>query len=340
MARTMTLVRLSPDQWRDFALSHPDSTTFHHPEWQELLRSHYGFRWMAPALVERGDIVAAAPFLETRTFSGRRKLTCLPFSDCVTPLARGPDHLAEYWRALQQEPLNRYPSVVVRTGGPAPPVPSGTDWVRHLVDLRRAEEPLVLPSSVRRNLRKAERAGLTYARRADPGAIEEFYRLHVLTRRKLGVPVQTRGYFRALHERIIASGLGFVGAVSRGSEVIGAGVFLQFGSTLIYKYGASHPAALSDRPNELLFARTLGIAQDEGYARFDFGVTRRTNEGLRRFKEKWGGVESPVFHAYIRGHPPDGSRPGVAHRVAATAIRRSPTFVCRALGAALYRYAP
>lgn len=334
----MTLAQLSPEQWREFALSHPDCTTFHHPAWHELLGSHYGFPWMALGLVEGGDIVAAAPFLETRTLSGRRKLTCLPFSDCVTPLAHGPDHLLRFWHSLGDEPMDRYRAVVVRTEGPGPPMPSSTDWVRHVMNLE-AWEPAALPSSVRRNLRKAERAGLTYARRTDPGAIEAFFRLHVLTRRKLGVPVQTKGFFRDLQERIIAPGLGFVSVVRKGSDIIGAGVFLQFGSTLIYKYGASHPAALADRPNELLFATTLSFARDAGHARFDFGVTRTTNEGLRRFKEKWGAIESPVFHAYVRGRPPESGTPGVAHRVAGAVIRRSPTLVCRALGAALYRYA-
>ena len=318
--------------------SRPEAMTFHHRRWHELLCDHYGFKWRALALDEGGSVAAAAPFLETRSPMGGRKLSSLPFSDFVGPLATSPAHGEGFWSALVNEELNAYSAVVLRTGGAPPPVPCSQHWVRHTVNLAERTDPR-FPSSVRRNLRRAESQGLAFAVSRDRTAMEAFYDLHVMTRRKLGVPVQTRRFFRRLHDYLIAPGLGFVATVKKGPQVVAAAVFLGFGQTLVYKYGASHPKALADRPNELLFARVLRVAVEKDYGSFDFGATRASNEGLRRFKRKWGSVERPVYHAYVHGAPSRPSGDGPVHRLAGTVIRRSPRWVCRALGAALYRYA-
>ena len=335
----MRLISLSMEQWQAFAETRPDALAFHHVCWQQALAEAYNFEWQAWGLVKGGEVVAGAPFLASRTLTGSRKLGCLPFSDHVGPLAATPEDGAAYWEALSEHQFRPFAKVVVRTVGPEPPVPSTSDWVRHRVDLTDHLANSPFPSSVRRNLRKAEKAGLEFRLETDPSAMAVFYRLHVLTRRRLGVPVQAKAYFRKIQERIVSGGLGFVATVHDGPRVIAAAVFLGFAKSLIYKYGASDPEALALRPNELLFARAIATAREMGYDHFDFGVTKVSNEGLRRFKMKWGSREDPVYHAFLRGQPSAPSGTGVLHRVAGSIIRSSPPFVCRALGAALYRYA-
>ena len=75
--------------------------------------------------------------------------------------------------------------------------------------------------------------------RTDRPALEDFYRLHVATRRRLGVPTQPRRFILAF-EALFAAGLGFVLLVRRGDRPVAAAVFLAFGATLLYKYGASN----------------------------------------------------------------------------------------------------
>ena len=193
-------------------------------------------------------------------------------------------------------------------------------------------EAATLPSALRRNLRKASRHGLVFSVRTDLDAIDAFYRLHVLTRRKLGVPVQRRRFFRRLHGKIVERELGFIGLVTKDGDPVAAGVFLTYGPTLIYKFGASEPSSLSMRPNELLFANVLELAADRGHTRFDFGVSRLSDEGLRRFKLKWHSRELPVYHTFLRGAPSERASADRLGRVAGGLIRRSPTIVCRVSG--------
>jgi hypothetical protein len=165
-----------------------------------------------------------------------------------------------------------------------------------------------------------------------------FYRLHVLTRRKLGVPVQRWRFFQRLHERIMERGLGFVGLVRQAEAVVAAAVFLGYKKTLIYKYGASQPDALACRPNEWLFASVLREAAQEEYDRLDFGVSSVRDTGLRRFKRKWNSEEMDVYHAHLWGPVPQCGGTSRLRPLATTVIQRSPTVVCRSLGALLYRY--
>jgi lipid II:glycine glycyltransferase (peptidoglycan interpeptide bridge formation enzyme) len=189
-----------------------------------------------------------------------------------------------------------------------------------------------------RNVRKAESSYLSFHRRTDQHAVKCFYKLHVITRRKLGVPVQPKGFFMQLYMKMIATGLGYVGIVEREDRPIAAAVFLTFNKTTIYKYGASDPKHLHTRPNEFLFYHAIRGAGETGDTHFDFGVTAMDNGGLRSFKKKWGPTEEHVHHAYVVGHPPPADTKSHALTIASAVIRHTPKVVCRGLGEVFYRF--
>jgi len=335
----MKLRDISLDAWQEWVESRPEAVAFHHRAWIELLMEEYGLAARVVALTDGDGVVAAAPFLATPRLTGGKKLISLPFSDCVPPLSRHEHGSCALFLRLHDEDLSGWRSVVVRTDGPCPPLASEAWWVRHAIDLRDGFDRAGLPPALRRNLNRAAGSGLEFSVRSDLEAVDAFYDLHVLTRRKLGVPVQRRRFFRTLHRKILKPGLGFIGLVTKDDRALAAGVFLGFGPTLIYKFGASDPSSLRLRPNELLFAGVLGLAVERGYAGFDFGVSRIDDEGLRRFKLKWQSRELPVHHVILRG-----KATGLAHarglqRIAGAVIRRSPTIVSRAIGGLFYRYA-
>src|SRR5262249_46016140 len=111
-------------------------------------------------------------------------------------------------------------------------------------------------SQVRRGINKAKREGVIIHRRSDIAALDTFYRLHLRTRRRQGMPTQPRRFIRrfgALFER----GLGSVALAEWQGKTIAAAVFLRAGGTLLYKYGASDRAYLDKRPNNLLFMEVI-----------------------------------------------------------------------------------
>ncbi len=171
--------------------------------------------------------------------------------------------------------------------------------------------------------------------RTDVAALDAFYALHVRTRRRLGVPTQPKGFVRDLGA-LMAGGLGFVALATLGDRHVAAAVFLRAGRTLTYKWGASDERFLNARPNNLLFARVIGWACDEGLLALDLGRTDIGHEGLAAFKRGWGADERPLEYTFAGAPPPSGeSRLG---RAAGELIRRSPEAVGRAAGELLYRH--
>lgn len=338
--RSAELSWLTVDQWQSHVEGHSKSSIFHHRNWLELLHQEYGFEIRIPAIVNDGQIRAAIPFLQTRSLRMKKKLISLPFTDYLQVLADDGQGLKTLCQLIREDCRGKADSVVIRADEPVPGLDSDSQNVRHEVstDVPMDQIESSFASSIKRNLHKGRRNQLEFHKRNDDGAIDEFYRLQVLTRKKLGVPVQSKSYFRRVSNQLIKTGLGFVGIVTRQNVPIAAGVLLGFNGRLTYKYAASDPAALEYRPNDWLVFNSIRIASEEGYSVFDFGISDKSQDGLRRFKSKWGATETDVTYSYILGQPDIDGRPSRAVRLASEVIKRSPTFVCRALGAALYKY--
>jgi lipid II:glycine glycyltransferase (peptidoglycan interpeptide bridge formation enzyme) len=195
-------------------------------------------------------------------------------------------------------------------------------------------------SKVQRNIRRAEREGLTVRQATGPeDLVGTFYGLHLRTRRRQGVPVQPRRFFRLLWENAISTELGSVLIVEASGQSVAAAVFLAWNETVVYKFGASDASAWSLRPNHVLFWHAIRTACEQGYRWFDFGRTDDGQEGLRTFKLSWGAAEEPLVYRTLGGKPePAAAGEGMATRVLGPVIRHSPLLVCRAVGETLYRY--
>ena len=193
-------------------------------------------------------------------------------------------------------------------------------------------------SQVVRNIARGEREGVEVRAAATPGDVDEFYELHVRTRRRQGVPVQPRRFFDLLRARVLEPGLGTILLAYRDEIALAGALFLSWNGSTIYKYGASDPEGWPFRPNHMLFWVAIRDACLRGDHRFDFGRTDFDNPGLRAFKSGWGARERPLVYSALT---PDalGGRHGLAERVLGAAIRRGPSWVCRGVGELVYRYA-
>ena len=331
---------LSIDRWQQYVESHPSSTIFHHRSWLELLHEQYGFEIQIPAVIADNKIRAAIPFLQTRSLKGKKKLISLPFTDYVPILADDQNAVQQLCRLVQSRFAMRLDTILIRTNEAVHGLPNSRNNVRHELATEQPFDQIesAFASSIQRNLRKASRQQLDFQVRADKTAIDQFFRLHVLTRRKLGIPVQSRTYFHRLFTKLIQPGLGWVGIVTKNEQPIAAVVLLGYNGRLVYKYAASDPGALDYRPNDLLVHNAIKTAAERGYQVFDFGITDRQQDGLRRFKQKWGAKETDVFYNYILGQPEKFGGPSRAVRYAGELIKRTPTPVCRFLGKAFYKY--
>jgi CelD/BcsL family acetyltransferase involved in cellulose biosynthesis len=269
----------------------------------------------------------------------RTKWVALPFTDHCPPLLAGDVELAELLAdARRRHGVSRLEIHADVRGREAHP--SGT-YLTHHLPLAGTEEEIFASlhaNQVRRNIRRAERAGVTVRRgttEADLTGV--FYGLHLRTRHRLGVPVQPMRYFRLLWRRILEPGLGDVLIAEVAGSPVAAAVFLASGDTCVYKYGASDERRWNARPNHLLFWEGIRWARARGCRTLDFGRTDAGDRGLREFKSRWGTAERELTYTVFADAPTRAGRGGVPSPLRAV-IRRGPRVVPRALGEVLYRY--
>jgi CelD/BcsL family acetyltransferase involved in cellulose biosynthesis len=338
------VVELTDHRWTDFVTAHPAATPFHHPGWTEVLAACYGFRAFALTVSDlTGAVRAGLPVVEVRHLRGGPKWVSLPYTDYCPLLASTTQEEEQLTGALYRASRAAGARHVEIRAPVAGDSAAGPAALRHVLALTRDSAEVYTGfhrSQVQRSIRRAEREGLTVrlaARQED--LVGTFYRLHLRTRRRQGVPVQPRRFFRLLWEHAITAGLGSVLIVEASARPIAAAVFLAWNDTVIYKFGASDPDSLSLRPNHLLFWHAIRSACEQGYRWFDFGRTDIGHEGLRRFKLSWGAVEEPLVYAALGGRPgPASAGEGRAARLLGPVIRHGPLVLCRAFGETLYRY--
>jgi CelD/BcsL family acetyltransferase involved in cellulose biosynthesis len=294
-----TLDPLSDSDWDRLVLSHPDCNFFHSAAWARVLGKTYRHKPIYLHFSRQGELVALVPMMEVRSsFTGRRGV-CLPFSDFCSPLLFDKAEAGPVLDKLSELGRERNWKYFELRGGqealPAAAVPA-TQFYGHQLPLSGSSEELLarLASPVRRAIRKAEKSGVHVQVTRTRDAILEFYRLHIRTRRRHGLPPQPLSFFLNIYEEIVKAGQGFVVLAKRGSRFLAAAVFFQFGKNSVYKFGASDELFQEFRGSNLVMWEAIRLLLRDGASMLHFGRTSLDNDGLRRFKLGWGTVEEAI----------------------------------------------
>ena len=337
----MKTLSLEDPRWLGFVESRPEATLFHHPAWARLLADCYGYRAMAIALTQSdGTVMAGLPVLDVSRPLGRRRWVSLPFTDRCAPLAAAStDEVATALVSLARS--QRLDALEVRAPlAQRADVQHTTEFVRHELalssDTKSTWERLF--KNHRRNVRIAERSGVRIVAGDPARELEVFYRLHLRTRRRLGVPTQPRRFFDLLLERLLRPGLGFVLSAYAGDTPIAAAIFGCWNGTAIYKYSARDERFAKLDANYLLLWTAIQTASERGCHTFDLGRSDQDQVDLRGFKDGWGAREEPLTYSFIATAPVTLSS-GAANRALSVVIRNSAPWVCRAVGELFYKYA-
>lgn len=314
---------LEVNGWDELVSEFPEATPFHSVGWLRVLSETYRHQPLYLCQFSGDRLAACLPLAEARSpVTGIRGVS-LPFTDdcpaLMTVAGAGP---ALWEAALALGRRRGWKYVECRSSGIAPvKSPASLEFYSHTLDLRPGEAALLaqLDSSVRRALRKAQSSGLKIEFSSEPAAMEDYYRLHSLTRRRQGVPPQPWRFFENLARHLVARGRGMVVTARYENRPVAAAVFLHFGDHAIYKFGASDLSAQQLRPNNLVMWEAIRYFVVRECRTFDFGRTSLANEGLRRFKRSFGAQESRL--AYRRYHLAT-DRFVVGHDRADTALNR------------------
>jgi hypothetical protein len=291
--------------WDHVVTLHRDANCFHTSAWARVLHQTYGHRPFYLQFSCGRRLAALIPLMEVCSpFTGRRGV-CLPFSDACEPLVFHPEVIELVKdRLLRFAQERRWRYLEIRGGRSFLLVRSSTaQFYGHRLDLRSTAEELMsrFASPVRRAIRKAERSGVSAAVLRNREAVADFYRLHVQTRRRHGLPPQPSSFFLNIYEHIIKPSLGFIVLAQRGSRPIAAAIFFRFGKNALYKYGASDKRFQEFRANNLVMWQGIQLLARTGVEKLHFGRTDCENDGLRRFKLSWDTQEEIID--YFRVDP-------------------------------------
>jgi len=168
--------------------------------------------------------------------------------------------------------------------------------------------------------------------------VDDFYRLHLLTRRRLGLPIQPRRFFDLLEQEVLAAGLGFVVTARVGDVPVAAAVFLTWNNMLVYKYGASDERFYRFGAMTFLLWKATLDAKNRGLSLLDLGRTDADNSGLSTFKERLGATRSTLTYLRLAGTGRQGWREERHVPGAAWIFSRLPDELLVAVGRLLYRH--
>jgi hypothetical protein len=330
------------ERWIAFVEFFPQANIFQHPEWVYILHECYKYQPFIIALLDdQGEILAGLPFMDVDSRLTGRRWVSLPFTDYCRPLFRDQNSLGRLTEQLIGLTQNKHnPRIEVRWDLPASSsIHRETQFVWHTINLDLGIESISrsLHRTQRQNIRTAEKNEIKIEWGKDLDHLRTFYGLHCLTRRRQGVPVQPWRFFELILQRLIDQGLGFILLAYHGDECLTAGLFLNWQTTLIYKFSASSDSGHDLRPNHLITWTAIRWGCENGYKVFDFGRTDITNDGLRTYKNRWGANEMPLTYSILSDNPPQLSSGGpeaLMNRI----IKNSPMWVCRLSGELLYRH--
>ncbi len=284
--------------WDHGIALHRDGTFFHTSAWARVLHQTYGHKPFYLQFFQGRKLAALIPLMEIRSPLTGCRGVCLPFSDLCDPLFFEQDvegfvrdrllnfaqqrrwhHLevrGNRWFQLGPEPVGRFYGHTLGLNGDCSQMFSR------------------FASSVRRAIRKAQRSEVNVTVVRDRQAVAQFYKLHVETRRRHGLPSQPASFFRKIYEHIIKPGNGFIVLARHGHRAIAAAMFFHFGNNAIYKYGASNKKFQEFRANNLAMWHGIQFLVRIGMGKLHFGRTDCVNDGLRRFKLAWGAQEETI----------------------------------------------
>ncbi|MEA2375190.1 MAG: hypothetical protein QOD53_1653 [Thermoleophilaceae bacterium] len=315
----MPIDPLTDPRWDAFVRASPEAGAYHLGAWAAVLQAAYGFRPEYLALVDsRDQLRGALPIMGTRGLATGRRLRSLPVVPPAGPLAmdedgkralieaacRLTDEKARIWTLHSRgegaerlvpelRPLPKHPTYIL-------------DLSADVDELRRGWKKT--SNNLFRNLRKADKAGVTVREGRDESDLRAFYELYLRTmRRRLSLP---RSYRQLSEDRRLLGpdGTFRLFLAEHEGRIVSGGVFHSFGDTLDLLYNGSDDSRLEVRPNHALYWHAIVWAVQAGHTRLDFGHAR-PGSSLARFKEQWAAQEVPEYrYDYVPGAPPEAEQ--------------------------------
>lgn len=285
-------------EWDDFVAGHEDGWLCQLSSWGRLLEKSFP-HIRHHLLVVRGPdgVRSGLPVCQVDSWLTGHRLVSIPFASLCHPLVRD---VAD-GRLLRDEVAAldnacRCSHFELRTmGGPGlgphPAACQTTRFKHHFIRLDASPAELFRRfdrSCVRQRINRALASNLELRSATTDADLREFYRLYLMTRRRLGLPPQPFRFIRGLWTEFAPRGQTEVRLAAHEGTTVAGLLLLKFRNRVSAEYMVSDERFRTLSPNHLLFWDAIQTACDDGYRIFDFGRTDETNTSLMEFKGRWG----------------------------------------------------
>ena len=305
-----TIDPLSDRRWDDLVARHAKASAFHQRGWLEALACTYGYepRVLTSAAAGKPLRDGIVLCLVSSWITGTRFVS-LPFADHCEPLLNDPDDFPIFtnwlraacdrqrWKYIELRPLTLRPASC--------DLQPSRSYCLHKLDLDQSIERIfrtLHKNSIQRKIRRAEREQLS-CEVGGSHLLDEFYRLQLITRRRLRVLPQPRSWFdnlvKSMGDKVQ------IRLARKNGTSIAALLTLRHGSSVIYKYGCSDEKYHKLGAMPFLFWSLIEDCKASGVKQVDFGRTDLDHEGLITFKNRLGTTRSTL--TYYRYPKPESA---------------------------------
>jgi CelD/BcsL family acetyltransferase involved in cellulose biosynthesis len=283
-------------RWRHLA-GGPHGSLFTSPPWIEAICGTYGFDPVCRIAMGAQGPLAGLAWVPISDLRGDR-CASLPFCDRADPPVDDP----VCWAALRRAAVGPGAPFTLRCFDTALPAADpqlhqvgAAAWHATGLDAGLDEIHRRLSRHARRNIAIAERGGVRIEASAELAAVRRFHRLHVqLRKRKYRLLAQPVELFERIWTAFAADHAVVTMLAYAGDELIAGALFLVWGDTLYYKFGASRPEYLRLRPNDALCWAGIRWGAQHRLRSLDWGCSDLDQPGLVAYKRKWASDERTI----------------------------------------------
>lgn len=298
---------LPKEAWREFVDGNPAGNIFHTPEMFEVFSKTRRYQPTLWAAVNSHAPLALLLPVQIRLFNGLlRRLTTRSVaygSILCEPSSEGKKALIELLETYRHETRKSVLFTELRNVHDMTDVQSTLeehgfvyeDHLNYLIDLTQPTEQLWknIRSNAQRNIRKAEKSGVTVA---EAQTIEDVRAAYAILRNvyeRIRVPIPDISLFESAYEILHPGGMMDILFAKLKGVTIGAQTHLLYKGEILYWYTGALREYAKYRPGDLLVWSALEFGKKRRCYNFDFGGGGKPDEeyGVRDFKLKFGGKQ-------------------------------------------------
>ncbi len=330
-------------RWDDFVINHPESTIYHHSSWAEVIRTVYGHELIYLALEnDKKEVQGIAPFILIKSCLTGKRVVSLPFATYCNPILPATEvdkvlrFLLEHYSDVDYIELKVVEKDDIR-------IPAGfsksSNHITHILNLDHSLEELLMSfhsTSVRQRIRKGEKNNLSLRIGETEEDLKQFYRLHTMVRKKLGLPPQPFSFFIQMWQHLRPFNQVLIPLVEHGGRVVSAAFILKFKDTFYLEQSATDPCYLRHCANQTLIWESIKLAHADGARYLDFGRSALGNKSLIEFKERWSAKGFTLSTYYYPKRPPLNTEESMARQILNRVNRHLPNSLLKLEGRLLY----